>query len=599
MPRTVEYIRKAPSPAPRRKGRRTPSQDLGALLFRNRIKFMPYAVALGILFVAHLIAVVPVPLAGTALGLLVAAGTTWAMLRTDLVPRLDRNVERWYLASLGTGTGLWLVGATWGQVVPGFWSIVVLLAGTTAAAAPWWYHRRIRAKLPVHLGPLTGTDRRAALRMARTLTNRWPSAMGTAQAAGTTISAIRFDAFSVTVDVNMHASMQLEEMHRRCGKLETALDLDRGSARVLARGRKSRAASVRFMLKTPLDAPPVVGPPAGERMARLGMNEMGLPVTVDLTKHMLVVGRTGSGKTGTVHVLIREAVHIPWLAVVGIDAKPGAVEFTPWERSMAALGRGAQQSQALLERVRDGMQARGQRMNERGWRNWVPTPEEPHILVVIDEVQVLVDAGMADLLNELASLMRAFGGSLLLATQYPTDKYLPVKVKEQMTYRIGLKTEGDVADRVIFGENASKEGWTPSKLPARDVGSFFIRGPGYDAPIQCRTDILDDHELSVSQRRAPAAVPVDGATWGTVTASAGMVELEAGEDPDTYEVEEMPRNTEARVLWAFGGTGIVMHRTALESATGLTQKTVDNYLKTLEAKGVVVKVGRAQYKRLS
>lgn len=599
MPRTIEYIKAAPQVAPKRRKARTPAEDLSALFFRNRTKLRPYLLALAALVVAHLLVLVPVNV-GPVLGVGTAAGTTWAMLGTDLVPRLNRAVERRYLSGIGIGTGLWLAWATWYHAVPSLWAIVVLVVGTTVMAAPWWYHRRIRSRLPVHVGTLSGPDRRKALRRARSLVNQWRTAMGTAQAAGTELVAISFDQWSVSLDVVMHRSMQLGEFRKRCAKLETALDVRRDSARVEALGDRARGARVRFMLKDPHAEPIRAESPAGDsEWLGIGLFETGAEVLINLLQHILIAGRSGAGKSVLLHLIIWTLSRIPWVAIVGIDMKPGAPELGRWERSMFKLGKTADDAGAILTALRVGLTARGDVMAAKGWQKWRPDAANPWIVLVVDEAQGITQAGLDGRLADVAALLRAYGGTLVLATQYPVKDNLPTTVKEQIVTTIGLKTKTSVADRVIFGENADKEGWVCSKIPGDRKGSFYIESDKYEAPLLARAYYLDEDDLDRAVATAPAGVQVDTTTWPTLVRTGTQDELEAGEgsaeEDEVWEAEEMPTDPEAKVLWALG-TGST-HRTDIESVTGFTQKTVDKYLAVLIAQGKAVKVGPARYAR--
>lgn len=604
MPKTVEYIRTVPQATPKRTKSRTGSEDLGAFLFRNRAKLSPYGLALALMVVAHLLALSPVNV-GPWLGLGGGLAAVWVMFQTDLAPKLNRARERQYAAVVGLLSGVWLAVATCAHEVPAGWTLLVLLAGTTVTAGPWWYHRRIRGRLPVFVGDLVGADRRKALRQSRAIVRGWRNAMGTAQASGTTLRGISFDRWSVSLEVTMDRSMQLGEFRKRCAKLETALDgsslaLRRDSARVEGGDTdRARSARVRFMLKDPHAEPIRAAEPTGDtEWLGIGLFETGAEVLINLLQHILIAGRSGAGKSVLLHLIIWTLSRIPWVAIVGIDMKPGAPELGRWERSMFKLGKTADDAGAILTALRVGLTARGDVMAAKGWQKWRPDAANPWIVLVVDEAQGITQAGLDGRLADVAALLRAYGGTLVLATQYPVKDNLPTTVKEQIVTTIGLKTKTSVADRVIFGENADKEGWVCSKIPGDRKGSFYIESDKYEAPLLARAYYLDEDDLDRAVATAPAGVQVDTTTWPTLVRTGAQDELEAGEgsaEEDVWEAEEMPTDPEAKVLWALG-TGST-HRTDIETVTGFTQKTVDKYLGMLIAQGRAVKVGPARYAR--
>ncbi|HEU4752932.1 MAG TPA: hypothetical protein VFU47_07465, partial [Armatimonadota bacterium] len=323
-----------------------------------------------------------------------------------------------------------------------------------------------------------------------------------------------------------------------------------------------------------------------------------------------------SGKTGLVHNIIRAATKVPWMVVVGIDAQPGAVEFGPWERAMVALARSVGAGEEIFAALMAEAERRGALMKERGWRNWQCSEAEPHIMTVIDEVQLITEDNRTkaeregeptrgDQLAELAGLIRKFGMSLVIATQYPTDKYVPFKVVNQVTYRIGLRTETDTADRVIFGEDAKEVGWRACKLPADQPGYFYIKGAGFDSPVICLTDDLPDSVLERVQKEA-AEVTVEVLRAGVPAGSGGELvpvgvsPATAGmrHDPEEDVVEAVlvePTTRRDKVLWSVQNASGVVHRGDIQQHWGMDQKTADKYLKVLEEDGLVVKVGPARY----
>ncbi|HEU4752822.1 MAG TPA: hypothetical protein VFU47_06910, partial [Armatimonadota bacterium] len=359
---------------------------------------------------------------------------------------------------------------------------------------------------------------------------------------------------------------------------------------------------------------PIADPGPGG-VARIGKSEVGEPILIDMTRSALVAGQSGAGKTGLVHNIIRAATMIPWMAVIGVDAQEGAVEFGPWERAMVALARDVAQTERLLDAIQAEANRRGGIMSANGWRNWPCTPEDPHLKTFIDEFQILTRAklpagaehkNLGERVAAMSRELRKYGMSFVVATQYPTkDGGLPPELKEQMFYAIGLRVKSGVADRAIFGEDAKDRGWVPSTLPSDQPGYFYIEGGEHVQPIICLTDDLPDSVLERVQREA-AEVTVEVLRAGVPAGAGGeLVPVDdfpapAGGLPDPEEdvvdaVVVEPTTRRDKVLFSVQNAPGVVHRGDIQKEWRMDQKTADKYLKELEEEGLVRKVAPARY----
>jgi DNA-binding transcriptional ArsR family regulator len=254
----------------------------------------------------------------------------------------------------------------------------------------------------------------------------------------------------------------------------------------------------------------------------------------------------------------------------------------------------------VLSVLTAGMERRGGQMKARGWQKWEATPAEPHIVCIVDEAQEVKKAKLDGLLADLAALLRKYGGTLGLATQYPSDKNLPTTVKQQMRQVIGLRTLDQVAGRVIFGESADAEGWRTWKLTDH---RFYIQNETeYTTPLQAKGYFLDKARLARIIDAAPAPVRVDTTTWSSAPAEAasppprptyaaagalpaGVPDMNQVSDLDIVDAVVVDDDPDERILSAIG-RGVDMVALIVEE-TGMSKPTVHRRLRKLEADGLV------------
>lgn len=520
-----------------------------------------------------------------------------------------RSIVRAIVATYQFGRAHWVGLAPWygyllALVVHGL--VVGGLPGTTAlhvyayasgiGAARWYLHRYRHGPrgVPVDRSRLAGEAYRKARGTARRMVRDWPIHMRNADMVGTELRRITFDQWSVSLDIHTTHKLGVAEIRKRLEILERCFPKTRrDSSRVETRGEYARDARLRFMLEDPHALP--ISPPALEgdnHMIPIGLFETGEEVFIDILKHLLIAGMSGAGKSSLIQVLIRALTRIPWIAVVAVDLSPGAPEFGRWSGRVAAVASTKEEVRHALAVLNDGMTRRGDIMKERGWQKWRATAAEPHIVFIVDEAQGLTSAGLTEELADVAALLRKYGGTLVLATQYPIAANIPSTVKQQMRQTIGLHTKDEVAARVIFGSNADKEGWNTKKVPQP---KFLIQTEGgYTDPLLAQSYYLDEDDLAREIQTSPRPVKVDAATWPIDHMNVPEIE---GDDPydvvDAYVVE--PNNIEkVYAVLRHDDT----HRNEIENATGLDQKTVDKWLRTLIEQGRAVKVGRARYRRV-
>ena len=189
-------------------------------------------------------------------------------------------------------------------------------------------------------------------------------------------------------------------------------------------------------------------------------------------QHVLIAGRTGSGKSSLLHALITNLVlHYgpDEVELYLIDFKKG-VEFKIYatlelpHAQVIAIESEREFGLSVLQRLDGELKDRGERFRAagvhdlKGYRDIEGLPPLPRVLLIVDEFQeffveddmIARDASL--LLDRLIRQGRAFGVHVLLGSQSLSGTYsLTHSTLEQMAVRIALQC-GETDAHLIFGE---------------------------------------------------------------------------------------------------------------------------------------------------
>ena len=190
-------------------------------------------------------------------------------------------------------------------------------------------------------------------------------------------------------------------------------------------------------------------------------------------QHVLVAGKTGSGKSSLLHTLITSAAlkYAPdQLRMVLLDFKKG-VEFQVYAQrklphaDIIGIESRREFGLSALEYLDRIMQRRGEMFRQAGvqdipsWSRIKPDEKMPRVLVVIDEFQEMFveDDKLAQqsamLLDRVVRQGRSFGIHMVLASQTLGGSYsIPRTTLAQMAVRIALQCDGADA-MMILGED--------------------------------------------------------------------------------------------------------------------------------------------------
>jgi len=218
----------------------------------------------------------------------------------------------------------------------------------------------------------------------------------------------------------------------------------------------------------------------------LGKDVSGRPLVVDMAKmpHLLIAGRTGTGKSVCLNALILSILMTRTPAQVKLlMIDPKMVELSPYKRVphlMHPVITDMKKAEAVLAWAVDKMEERYDLLARCGVRHldsynelglpaiWKklglePDSEEaaqipatmPYIVIIADEMaDMMMTSGkeVEGLIIRLAQKSRAVGIHLVLATQKPTVDVITGLIKSNLPARIAFQVASRVDSRVVLDE---------------------------------------------------------------------------------------------------------------------------------------------------
>jgi DNA segregation ATPase FtsK/SpoIIIE, S-DNA-T family len=431
------------------------------------------------------------------------------------------------------------------------------------------------------------------------LASDWPELAEGLQLAGSSVLGVQRDHGGQTVrlQLNRFRGQTSSDLVAKLPRLESALRVRPGAVRVLPNAQRADHCTLRVVERDPLAKPIPWPAPTVNSITEpitLGLFEDHRPVELrlweaDRQRHVLIAGVNGSGKSGLINVALGTLARCQDLVLWGIDLK-GGMEFAAWQPVLDRLATSSAEAKRLLEAANRGVDARMGLLASRRWRRWRPSPTEPLLLVVVDEISELGDEGLT-LVQRIARLGRAPGVQLIVATQRPSAKQLEstddsgVALRGQLHTRVCMRvTEAGEVDMVL-GRGFSGEGWRADRL-LREPGTFLIFDPPEQVqPAPARCFLMSDSAVAAAVDACKGLRPQLDAT--TAAAVLGSVDPS---DPDEAG-EELPQDPETkllRLLSAADSDGLLA--TDLAREVGKGKSWTFEALKRLAAQGRVESV---------
>jgi len=253
----------------------------------------------------------------------------------------------------------------------------------------------------------------------------------------------------------------------------------------------------------------------------LGKDVSGNPLVVDLTTlpHLLIAGRTGTGKSVCLNTII-----VSMLMSRGPDEvrmlmiDPKMVELSGYRKLphlMHPVVTDMKKAEAILSWAVDKMEERYQLLARAGVRHmsvynqlgeeelreriqpkseveWESIPRQlPYVVIVADEIaDLMMTAGkeVEQHIIRLAQKSRAVGIHLILATQKPTVDVITGLIKSNLPARIAFQVASRTDSRVVLDENGA------DKLLGN--GDMLFLSPGTSQLLRGQGTFLSDDEIT-------------------------------------------------------------------------------------------------------
>ncbi|WP_435125487.1 FtsK/SpoIIIE domain-containing protein [Micromonospora tulbaghiae] len=408
-------------------------------------------------------------------------------------------VRYWWLTA-PAALALWVRAEFGGLVLAG----VVLTVAVGCAA--WW---RWHPSSWLRFGWYPLVSRFRALFVYR---RRWASVMATCGLATAfageryvpQLLKVRSDRFGDELTVRLLPGQIPDDWGQAAERLAYAFRLRSGQARSTTRPDR---VVVRLVRRDPLAAVvaplPVIDVPELDALP-LGVDEDGQPYRLRLAgSHVLIAGATGSGKGSVLWSLLRSlagGIRSGLIEVWAFDPK-GGMELAAGVPLFTRFAYDDPDSMAgVLDEAVKRMRLRAARL--RGvTRQHVPTPEDPLLVLVVDELAALTayitDRKVRDRIKESLGLLlsqgRAVGVHVVAALQDPRKDVLPFR--DLFPTRIGLRlTEPEQVDMVL-GDAARDRGALCDRIPESSPGVGFVVLDGVREPVRVRFAYLTDDDI--------------------------------------------------------------------------------------------------------
>jgi hypothetical protein len=263
-------------------------------------------------------------------------------------------------------------------------------------------------------------------------------------------------------------------------QLEVAARLRHGSLR-FERGDQAHKVILhvaeRDVLAETVSLPAEHEPLSITRPIPLGLYEDGQVCAVTLREiAALIVGLRGSGKSNLLNVLLAQLARCPDVLIFAIDLKGGRMAapwIEPWLDGRSPrpvvdwLATDREEAERMLRALMRAVDARSR--SGSGGEKIIPSPRQPAILLVCDEIAVILGIGtggprtskdgvtnytLAGLATQLVMTGRSEAIDLIMATQRGTVTMTgSADLKSQCALRIGLGVSSEADARLIIPDD--------------------------------------------------------------------------------------------------------------------------------------------------
>ncbi len=393
-----------------------------------------------------------------------------------------------------------------------------MLAGgmCTGASALWWLRtlaargsemlparaaREVTAAAPVELRTAVSvvTD-------SGQLELMWPALkLGSPQTGYPNIVSAAYTEFGMSVDVQMLGGQSLKDWNN--DDTRDALAHYFGVPQVTVTSPDPAFVRLDLRVFDTLADTVVVPGPAGV----VDLEAVPVGVTEDfdtwrvrvLYGHILIAGATGSGKGSVLWSII---------AALGPAIKAGLVDlYLADPKGGAEFGKGegrlfvrfTTDNATILEMLNEAvelMRERLARMRSAGLRKIVPSPDEPLILIIIDEAASLSSYASREEQQEfrrltglLLSQGRAAAVSVIAALQDPSKETMPNR--QLFPVRVGLRLDEPTQSGMVHGQGARDRGARCDEISDETPGVGYVGEDGSSEFVRVRAYFVSDDDI--------------------------------------------------------------------------------------------------------
>ncbi|MHA6760083.1 helix-turn-helix domain-containing protein [Streptacidiphilus sp. PAMC 29251] len=239
---------------------------------------------------------------------------------------------------------------------------------------------------------------------------------------------------------------------------------------------------------------------------RLSQTVYGDEITLDVRQRIGVFGTSGSGKSCVQRLI---GAHV----IAAVDADLDVWDLKQGLESQHYAGKAHRVTTVpdavarvdwLLETE---FPRRADRMRDQGTSTWRETAQDPALVLLVDEGNVLVrgfTAAQWDRFLTVAEQGRALGVYLVWSTQFPKASNLPTALRSQLNVRICLQLISSEEAAVVFKEDVGN-GWAPHTL-AGD-GALLIKSARHTSPEESQAYWLPEDVFRTVVPGRSVAVP--------------------------------------------------------------------------------------------
>src|SRR5271165_4420413 len=235
---------------------------------------------------------------------------------------------------------------------------------------------------------------------------------------------------------------------------------------------------------------------------------------------------------------------------------------------------------------------RAGQMARKGQRAWEPAPDEPALVIIVDEYAEMPEEAH-DCADSIARRGRAVAVNLIAATQRPSQQAMGKgAVRSQMDIRICLRVRERREVDLILGQGSFNAGWHGHSLT--QPGAFLISSPEHTVPERHRAYLLTDEQIARHAAQHAHGRPELSASGPDMPQTAPGSPQTAGYPPARGHYHDGPETALWVALAGAGPDGISVGE--LLAVTGMARPTLYRHLQAHVRAGRVVQVTRGYWR---